>query len=73
MDIKPSNFLIKEIGGDYASYKVCLADFGISRLYQNHEDVETDSGIACSRTWAAPEVLQQETRGFKAGWSYQTR
>jgi serine/threonine protein kinase len=73
MDIKPSNFLVKEVGGDYPSYRIYLADFGISRSYQNHEDVETDSGIACSRTRSAPGVVKQETRGFKAGWSYRTR
>lgn len=67
MDIKPSNFLVKECKRDWPRYKIYLADFGIFRSYENPEDVETDSRTACTRTYAAPEVVRQETRGFGAG------
>ncbi|ORY15271.1 kinase-like domain-containing protein [Clohesyomyces aquaticus] len=67
MDIKPSNILVKanrNITG--TRYHIYLADFGISRSYENPEDAETDSRTACTRTYAAPEVIRQETRGFSA-------
>lgn len=69
MDIKPPNILIKEDMRESAGFKVYLADFGISRSYKESEDVETDSITACTRTYAAPEVIEQETRGFGAGRS----
>lgn len=68
MDIKPSNILVKEHNhGSLKKYKIYLADFGISRSYEKIEDVETDSRTACTRIYAAPEVVRQEARGFGAG------
>ncbi|KAF2676425.1 kinase-like protein [Lentithecium fluviatile CBS 122367] len=71
MDIKPKNILVRPIDlldsvvfGD--KYKVYIADFGIARAYQSAAEVETDSPTSFTRTYAAPEVMHQDTRGFSA-------
>lgn len=66
MDIKPSNILVKERPRRIPTYKIYLADFGISRSYDSSQDVETDSRTSFTRTYAAPEVILQEKRGFPA-------
>ena len=73
MDIKPKNILIRPIeikgyieGGRLQRYKVYIADFGIARSYKSATEVETDSPTSYTRTYAAPEVVQQDTRGFPA-------
>ncbi|KAI8931250.1 hypothetical protein NX059_011597 [Plenodomus lindquistii] len=64
MDIKPSNCLIQQ--QDALQYRIYIADFGIARAYKSHEESETDSPMSFTRTYAAPEVVLQETRGFSA-------
>ncbi|KAF2734540.1 kinase-like protein [Polyplosphaeria fusca] len=70
MDIKPTNCLVRVYhrSGRAASetYKIYLADFGIARAYQNPAASETDSPTPFTRTYAAPEVVLQDTRGLKA-------
>jgi serine/threonine protein kinase len=78
MDIKPKNILVRPIESGNATqvvpaitdregkYKVYLADFGIARAYQSPADVETDSPTSFTRTYAAPEVVGQDKRGFSA-------
>jgi serine/threonine protein kinase len=65
MDIKPTNLLVQMKRNVYGvEYKVYLADFGNARSYRTVAEVETDSRTMFSRTYAAPEVVLQDTRGF---------
>jgi hypothetical protein len=66
MDIKPKNILVRAHGPETGSYKIYIADFGIARGYKSANDAETDSPIPFTRTYAAPEVAVQDTRGFSA-------
>jgi serine/threonine protein kinase len=70
MDIKPKNILVRQIDTPVRDrmdmFKVYIADFGIARSYSSPQDAETDSRTPFTRTYAAPEVVQQETRGFSA-------
>jgi serine/threonine protein kinase len=70
MDIKPKNILVRPIEksglDDKLGYKVYIADFGIARAYQSAAEVETDSPTSYTRTYAAPEVVDQDKRGFSA-------
>jgi serine/threonine protein kinase len=67
MDIKPSNFLVEQrLRNGQISHHIYLADFGIARSYENAVDVETDSRTPFSKTYAAPEVVRQDKRGFPA-------
>ncbi|KAF2260729.1 kinase-like protein [Lojkania enalia] len=70
MDIKPNNVLVRKIDtsskGLNEHYKIYVADFGIARAYQTAAASETDSPTSYTRTYAAPEVVLQERRGFKA-------
>ncbi|KAF2824229.1 kinase-like protein [Ophiobolus disseminans] len=64
MDIKPKNLLVRLRYGN--SYRIYVADFGIARAYTSAADAETDSPTSFTRTYAAPEVVHQDTRGFSA-------
>ncbi|KAI9760785.1 MAG: hypothetical protein M4579_001415 [Chaenotheca gracillima] len=66
MDIKPKNALVRPIMNDLEFYRVYLADFGIAKGYKPHEDMETNGVTAFTKTYCAPEVAIQETRGPKA-------
>jgi serine/threonine protein kinase len=70
MDIKPKNILIREVETPVPArldiFKVYLADFGIARSYNSAQESETDTPISFTRTYAAPEVVSQPTRGFSA-------
>jgi hypothetical protein len=66
MDIKPKNLLVRPYRMGDQSFKVYVADFGIVRAYKSADESETDSPISFTRTYAAPEVIQQDTRGFSA-------
>jgi serine/threonine protein kinase len=68
IDNKSTNLLIQEktYGDNKTSYKIYLADLGIARSYQDVADVETDFRTPFSRTYAAPEVVRQDKRGFPA-------
>ncbi|KAI9808943.1 MAG: hypothetical protein M1827_007117 [Pycnora praestabilis] len=66
MDIKPKNILVRSIMEPLEPYRVYLADFGIAKSYKPNEDMETNGAIAFTRTYCAPEVALQDTRGPKA-------
>jgi serine/threonine protein kinase len=64
MDIKPKNILVKRTKSGL--HKVYIADFGIARSYTSAAESETDSPVSFTLTYAAPEVVLQDTRGFSA-------
>jgi serine/threonine protein kinase len=64
MDIKPKNILVKRTKSGL--HKVYIADFGIARSYTSAAESETDSPVSFTRTYAAPEVVLQDMRGFSA-------
>ncbi|KAF3036509.1 hypothetical protein E8E11_003611 [Didymella keratinophila] len=74
MDFKPGNLLVRPTrclsGPDSpffaSSYRVYVADFGIARAYKSAADSETDSPSSYTRRYAAPEVVDQERRGFSS-------
>jgi serine/threonine protein kinase len=75
MDFKPGNLLVRPTQRDsgpnpplFASaYKVYVADFGIAKAYKSLADSETESRIpSFTRRYAAPEVVDQERRGFSS-------
>ena len=71
MDFKPGNLLVRptERGQPLFSstYKIYVADFGIARAYKSAAESETDSRIPLfTRRYAAPEVVEQERRGFSS-------
>lgn len=70
MDIKPKNLLVKDMrqnsSGYDLSYKIYIADFGISRSYPSILDSETDSLTSFTKKYSAPEVVAQEMRGLGA-------
>ncbi|OCL15133.1 kinase-like protein [Glonium stellatum] len=70
MDIKPKNLLVRDMRwsttGYELPYKVYIADFGISRVYDTAFESNTDSPTPFTRAYAAPEVVAQETRGLSA-------
>jgi hypothetical protein len=63
MDIKPRNILVRQTKN---GLKVYIADFGIAKAYNSAAEAFTDSPTPCTRKYAAPEVIMQETRGFPA-------
>lgn len=69
MDIKPQNILVKkrtDLDLIHPLYKVYIADFGIAGSYDTTSDAETSTPVGFTRTYAAPEVLSGEKRGFSA-------
>ncbi|KAF2188688.1 kinase-like protein [Zopfia rhizophila CBS 207.26] len=70
MDIKPKNLLVRKVRlfshEEWDQYRVYIADFGIARSYKIALDSETDSPTSFTRTYAAPEVVLQDTRGYSA-------
>ncbi|KAF2490456.1 kinase-like protein [Lophium mytilinum] len=66
MDIKPKNILVQHQQIPFGRSKVYFADFGISRAYKSVAEAETDSPTPYTRMYAAPEVVDQDTRGFSA-------
>jgi serine/threonine protein kinase len=63
MDIKPKNILVRRVK---EGRKVYIADFGIARSYKSAAESFTDSPTSFTRTYAAPEVVIQDKRGFQA-------
>jgi hypothetical protein len=63
MDIKPRDILVRQTKN---GLKVYIADFGIAKAYNSAAEAFTDSPTPCTRKYAAPEVIMQETRGFPA-------
>ncbi|KAF2677952.1 kinase-like protein [Lentithecium fluviatile CBS 122367] len=70
MDIKPQNLLVRDIRGsslnDGDSFKIYFTDFGISRSYDSVEECNTETPTSFTRTYAAIEVVLQESRGLSA-------
>jgi serine/threonine protein kinase len=66
IDIKPKNLLVCPSRYHRGNYKIYIADFGIARAYKFAHDTYTDSPISFTRTYAAPEVVMQERKGFSA-------
>ncbi|KAH7069053.1 kinase-like domain-containing protein, partial [Paraphoma chrysanthemicola] len=63
MDIKPKNILVRVRP---QGVKVYIANFGIAQSYKSSAESETDSPISFTQTYAAPEVVLQDKRGFSA-------
>ncbi|KAF2707911.1 kinase-like protein [Pleomassaria siparia CBS 279.74] len=67
MDVKPQNLLVRNSKGQgLGPYKIYLTDFGISRAYTSVEESETETPTSFTRTYAAREVVLQESRGLSA-------
>ncbi|KAF2811502.1 kinase-like protein, partial [Mytilinidion resinicola] len=70
MDVKPKNLLVRDLRSsticNQGHYKIYIADFGIARSYRSIEECNTESPIAFTRIYAAPEVVAQERRDQKA-------
>lgn len=66
MDIKPQNLLVRPQASFPNRYKIYIADFGIARSYKTAQEAYTDSPISYTRTYAPPEVIRQDIRGFSA-------
>jgi serine/threonine protein kinase len=67
MDIKPQNILVRRRKKDSALvFDLYVADFGIARSYETLQDTETDEQTSFTKRYAAPEVVQQGTRGLSA-------
>jgi serine/threonine protein kinase len=72
MDIKPTNILVRDVRRCEAphpfkaSFKFYIADFGISRSYDNLNATETEGPTSYTRKYAAPEVVDRERRGLAA-------
>lgn len=70
MDIKPQNLLVRDISAsaaqDTSRYKLYFTDFGISRAYESVDDCDTESPTSFTRSYAAREVVIQESRGLSA-------
>ncbi|KAF1361288.1 kinase-like protein, partial [Lizonia empirigonia] len=65
MYIKPRNLLVK--AHPRRAYRhIYIADFGISRSYQNMETSNTDGPTSYTFKYAAPEVVSQDQRGLSA-------
>jgi len=48
------------------AWKMYIADFGIARSYPTLEDSETEGPTMFTRKYAAPEVVDRDTRGLPA-------
>ncbi|ORX98106.1 hypothetical protein BCR34DRAFT_619205 [Clohesyomyces aquaticus] len=66
MDIKPKNILAKRIENGVYQFQVYIADFGISRSYENLDATETEGPTMFTRKYAAPEVVDRDKRGLAA-------
>ncbi|KAL5374705.1 hypothetical protein DPSP01_011724 [Paraphaeosphaeria sporulosa] len=70
MDIKPQNLLVRDISGsgtpETTQYKLYFTDFGISKAYESTDECDTESPTSFTRTYAAQEVVIQESRGLSA-------
>lgn len=70
MDFKPGNFLVRFTENCHpllsSTYKIYVADFGVARAYKSAAESETDSGTSFTPRYAAPEVAEQEMRGYSS-------
>lgn len=63
MDIKPKNILVRCTS---QGRKIYIADFGIAKAYRSAAESFTDGPTSFTRTYAAPEVVMQDTRSYTA-------
>lgn len=70
MDVKPQNLLVRVLSaseaGQQHQYKLYFTDFGISKAYESVDECDTESPTSFTRTYAAQEVVIQESRGLSA-------
>src|SRR5436305_211229 len=70
MDIKPENILVKRLPGaifpDSPYYRVYLCDFGISEMFFDSEDSQTETFSGMTRRYCAPEVHHYASHGTAA-------
>ncbi|OCL13651.1 kinase-like protein [Glonium stellatum] len=70
MDIKPKNILVRNMGMNRLGYSmkcgIYIADFGISRSYKTVFESETESPTSFTKTYTAPEAINQSRRGLSA-------
>jgi serine/threonine protein kinase len=66
MDIKPQNILVKRTDSDLHSWRVYLADFGLSRTFTSDDQSQTDGPTSRTPRYCAPEVFHYKQRGRSA-------
>jgi len=70
MDIKPKNILMRNMDSSSRphkrKWKPYIADFGIARNYTSLAASETDGPTMFTRKYAAPEVVDRQSRGLSA-------
>ncbi|KAI9774079.1 MAG: hypothetical protein M1840_005172 [Geoglossum simile] len=66
MDIKAPNILVNKSPKYICGHQVYIADFGISRSFSGLDCSQTDSVIARSPKYCAPEVYEGNKRGRSA-------
>jgi serine/threonine protein kinase len=70
MDIKPQNILVRNVSRStvpcVGAFKIYIADFGISRSYENLDAIETEGPTMFTPKYAAPEVVDKQKRGLSA-------
>jgi serine/threonine protein kinase len=68
MDVKPQNILVRKtlLREDWGGWRVCIADFGLSRDYTAQGHSQTDGRTSLTPRYCAPEVYSYESRGRSA-------
>ncbi|KAF2105344.1 kinase-like domain-containing protein [Lophiotrema nucula] len=68
MDIKPANILVRRDNAPdlLPTWRIYLADFGLSRSFADQDHSQTDGPIARTPKYCAPEVYEYESRGRSA-------
>jgi serine/threonine protein kinase len=66
MDIKPQNILVKSTRHSPPTWRVYLADFGLSRSFEPGDQSQTDGHASRTPQYCSPEVFEGETRGRSA-------
>ena len=66
MDIKPQNILVKSTGHSPPTWRVYLADFGLSTSFEPGDQSQTDGHASRTPRYCSPEVYELETRGRSA-------
>ncbi|KAH7090805.1 kinase-like domain-containing protein, partial [Paraphoma chrysanthemicola] len=66
MDIKPQNILVRHCEDKFTSWRIYLADFGLSRSFASQDHSQTDGPTSRTPRYCAPEVYQYESRGRSA-------
>lgn len=66
MDIKPQNILVKSTRHSSPTWRIYLADFGLSRSFEPGDQSQTDGHASRTPRYCSPEVYEGETRGRSA-------